>query len=142
MRDGLGRPTSITRGSGTPQAATTTIAWNANFNLPDQIVEPGLTTAQTIDSATGLVTQLRKIDTTTQTAPYSTNGQTRIWAYAYNATGQLTSVDGPLAGTGDTINYGYNASGNIQTITDELGHVTTVTAWNGRGRATSRVVAW
>ncbi len=134
VNDIQGRPTSITRGSGTAQAATTTISWNASFNLPNQIVEPNLTTTLTIGS-TGLVTQIQKLDTTTQTVPYATKGQTRTWGYGYNSTGRLTSVAGPLSGA--VVGYAYNASGNIQTITDELGHVTTATAWNGRGQPTS-----
>lgn len=140
VRDALNRPTSITRGYGTAQAATTTLTWHPTFNIPTQIVEPGRTTNVTVGS-TGLVTQVSKVDTGTQTVPYSTNGQTRNWAYGYNATGQLTSVDGPLAGTGDTVKYAYVASGanagNLQTITNEMGKVTTVTAWNGRGQPTS-----
>lgn len=137
VRDAAGRPTSVTRGSSTPQAATTTIAWNTTYNIPNQIVEPGVTTAITVASATGLVTQVQKIDTATQTVPYSTNGQTRTWSYSHDSTGRLTSVDGPLAGAGDTVYYTYNSAGAIQTITDVVGHVTTVTAWNQRGQPTS-----
>jgi RHS repeat-associated protein len=36
-------------------------------------------------------------------------------------------------GTIDTTSYGYNAGGYLQTITDALGHVTTVTSWDWRG---------
>ena len=37
----------------------------------------------------------------------------------------LTSVDGPLAGTGDTVSYQYDTKGNITQVTDELGHTDT-----------------
>jgi RHS repeat-associated protein len=136
VRDSRARPTSITRGAGTPQASTTSITWSPSWNLPTLIVEPGLTTTPTINSS-GLVTQIQKADTSTQTVPYSTNGQKRTWTYGYDATGHLTSVDGPLAGTGDTVRYAYTAAGALQSVTDEVGHITTATAWNALGQPTS-----
>ena len=137
VRNTSGRRTSITRGSGTLQASTTTIAWNATLNVPDSIVEPGLTTTYSWNTTTGRLTSMTKTDTTTHTVPYSTNGQTRTWAYTYDTNGLLLSVDGPLSGAGDTVAYTYNASGYPQTFTDEMGKVTTVTAWNSRGQPTS-----
>ena len=46
----------------------------------------------------------------------------------------LTSIDGPLPGTSDTVRYGYDATGNLTSVTDELGHVTRVTALDAGGR--------
>ncbi|WFT82595.1 DUF6531 domain-containing protein [Methylobacterium sp. CB376] len=136
VRDALGRPTSITRGSGTPQVSTTTILWHPTFNLPVRTVEPGLTTDFAY-GATGQLTQVTQTDTTSQTVPFSTNGRVRAWTYGYATTGLLTSVDGPLPGPGDTVSYTYNSNGFLQTATNELGQVSTVTAWNGRGQPTS-----
>ena len=104
--------------------------------MPTQVVEPGLTTDLTWNTS-GQLTQLKQTDTTTQSVPFSTSGRTRIWAYTYGTGGNLTSVDGPLAGTGDTTSYAYNAGGNLTTVTDQVGHVSTATAWNGRGQPTS-----
>lgn len=72
-------------------------------------------------------------DTTSITVPYATNGRTRTWGYTWTATGRLLTVDGPLAGSGDTVTYTYNSDGYLATVTNEVGHVTTVTAWNARG---------
>jgi YD repeat-containing protein len=136
-RDSRARPKSITRGAGTPHASTTSVTWSNDYNLPTTIVEPGLTTTLTIDPASGLVTQIAKKDTTTQTVPYSTNGQKRIWVFDYDATGNVTGVHGPLAGTGDTIRYDYTTSGALKRVTDEVGNITTATAWNALGQPTS-----
>lgn len=76
-------------------------------------------------------------DTTTITVPYATNGRTRTWGYTWSATGQLLTVDGPLTGAGDTTTYAYNAQGYLETVTNPVGHVTTVTTWNGRGQPTT-----
>jgi RHS repeat-associated protein len=133
VNDSRGRPLTVTRGAGTAQAMSASIVWDANWNIPDQIVEPGLTTNVTVAS-TGVVTQIQKIDTTTQTLPYSTKGQTRTWAFGYNSTGQLTAVTDP---SGASVAYAYNATGGLKSIADQLGHVTTVTAWNARNQPTS-----
>ena len=132
-----GLPTSITRGYGTSSAVTTTYTWHSTLNVPTEIVEPNLTTDLTWNSS-GQLTQLTQTDTTTQTVPYSTGGQVRAWTYTYTSTGGLlASVDGPLSGTGDTVSYTYNSTGFLATVTNEVGQVTTFTAWNGRGQPTS-----
>ena len=43
-------------------------------------------------------------------------------------------MDGPLSGTGDTVTYSYNSSGYLATITNQVGQVTTISAWDGRGQ--------
>lgn len=136
IRDTRGQPTSITRGFGTPEATTTTITYHATLHIPTQVVEPGLTTNYTWN-ASGQLTQVSEVDTTTGTIPYSSNGQTRTWVYTYTTAGLLDTVNGPLSGAGDTVNYDYNANGYIDLITNEVGHVTDVTAVNGLGLPTS-----
>ena len=135
-RDALGQPLTIVEASGTPQARTTTYIWSPYFNLPTQVTEAGRTTNYTYDGQ-GRVTQLSMVDTTSQTVPYSTNGQTRTWIYTWGTTGsakgKLISVNGPLVGSGDTISFTYNANGYLATATDEVGKATTVTAWDWRG---------
>jgi RHS repeat-associated protein len=127
-----GLPTQIVEAQGTTSARTTSITWHSTFNVPTQVVAPGLTTDYTYNTA-GQLTSKTETDTTTITTPYSTNGRTRTWAYTYTSDGQIHTVDGPLAGSGDTVTYGYNTSGYLQTVTDEVGHVTTVTSWDNRG---------
>jgi RHS repeat-associated protein len=132
VNDPRGIPTSITRGSGTASASTTTYTLDPVFHVPDQVVAPNLTTAFSWNSS-GQLTQLTKTDTTP-----STSGQTRTWNYTYTSPGGLlASVSGPLSSSGDTVSYTYNSSGFIQTVTDQVGNVTTYTAWNGRGQPTS-----
>jgi RHS repeat-associated protein len=128
----LGQVTSETDGYGSSVARTITTTWDATWREPDKIVAPNVTTDFTYDTS-GRLTQLKLTDTTTTTLPYSTNGQTRIWGYTYYSNGLLNTVDGPLAGSGDTTTYAYNATGFVNSITDVLGHVTTISSTNGRG---------
>jgi RHS repeat-associated protein len=142
VNNARGLPTSMTEGFGTPEARTTTYAWHATLNQPTQIAAPRLTSAMTYDTAGRLLT-LTQTDTTSHTVPYSTNGQTRTWTYTYCTAadtncpvGQLKSVNGPLSGTGDTVTYTYDATGFVATITNEVGHVTTVVTKNPLGQPT------
>ena len=130
-RNDRGLPTQIIDGYGTASARTTTITWHSEWNVPTQIVEPNLTTDYTWTS--GQLTQVTQTDTTSQTVPYSTNGQTRTWNFTYDSYGSLLTADGPLAGTGDTVTYTYNTSGYLSSVTNEVGHVTTISAVDGRG---------
>jgi RHS repeat-associated protein len=132
VRDANNRPTKITRDPA-GQAVVTNITWHPTLNLPTQIAAPGQTISATYNAG-GLVTQIQQLDTTTQSVPYSTNGQTRTWGYGYNSTGQLTSVTDPA---GSVTAYAYNANGGLQSVTDPVGNVTTITAWNLRRQPTS-----
>ncbi|MEQ1711797.1 MAG: DUF6531 domain-containing protein, partial [Hyphomicrobium sp.] len=137
IRDTKGRPTSVTLGFGTAAATTTTYTYHATLRTVTQMVEPGRTTNYTWDAATGRLTSRSEVDTTTHTVPYSTSGQTRTWAYTYTtAAGLLATVNGPLAGTGDTVTYAYDANGYVTSVTNEVGHVTTVNTVNARGQPT------
>lgn len=51
----------------------------------------------------------------------------------------LTSIDGPLPGPSDTVRYGYDAAGNLTSVTNELGHVTRITRLDAGGRPLSVV---
>lgn len=136
VKDGRGLPTSVTEASGTPLARTTTTTWHATYRKPTQIVAPGLTTDFTYDADGNMLTRT-ETDTTTHSVPYSTNGQTRVWTFTYTTAGQLATADGPLSGTADTTTYAYDTAGYLTQVTDALGHVTDITAVNGRGQPTS-----
>ena len=85
-------------------------------------------------SAQSVLSSRTETDTTTFTVPYATNGRTRTWAYTYDSAGRVLTVDGPRPGTGDTVTYTYSSSGYLASVTDEVGHVTTISAWDGRGQ--------
>lgn len=131
-RDSTGKELTRTQAVGTPSARTATTTWDTRFPLPVQVVLPGLT-ADYVYNAQGLMTSRTLTDTTTFTAPYATNGRTRAWTYDWSPAGQLLGIDGPLAGTGDKLGFTYNSDGYLATATDELGKVTTISAWDRRG---------
>ena len=137
-RNSIGQPTQIIDGYGTASARTTSITWHSTLHVPTEIVQPGLTTDYTWNSS-GQLTQVVQTDTTTTSVPYSTNGQTRTWAFTYNSLGYLLTADGPLSGTGDTVTYTYDTNGYLASITNELSQTLTVSAVDGRGYPTTIV---
>jgi len=64
-------------------------------------------------------------------------GQTRKigYAYTYHPNGKLAtvSVDGPLAGNGDTTVSTYSAAGELQSFANSLGHTVSYANYNGLG---------
>jgi RHS repeat-associated protein len=130
-----GLPSVINEGAGSSVQETTNVTWDDALRKPLLVERPGLDASWTYDSGWN-VTGLTLTDTTSHTVPYPTNGQTRTWSYTWLAGGLLETIDGPLAGTGDTTSFAYDANGNLASVTDELGHVTVVNETDDMGRPT------
>ncbi|WP_296280514.1 RHS repeat-associated core domain-containing protein [Pseudoxanthomonas sp.] len=70
-------------------------------------------------------------------APNCTSGSKRTTTYSYvirtNRMIQTVTVDGPLAGTGDAVVYQYDTAGNLTSMSNGLGHLTTWSDHDGLG---------
>jgi YD repeat-containing protein len=121
-----GLPTQIVYASGSTVAHTTTIAYDTTWvRLAKTITTPGITTVNTYDATSGMLTSRVLTDTTTQTVPYSTAGQTRTWSYSWTATGQLHTVRLPRTDVLPRTTFAYSGS-KLTSITDPIGNVTTI----------------
>ena len=68
-------------------------------------------------------------------------GTARSWNYTYNANGSVLTMDGPRTDVNDVTTYTYYANtdadpgkrGNVATIADALGHLTSITSYNAHG---------
>ena len=107
----------------TPQARTITTAWHATFRLPIKIVEPNRTTNLSYDAKGNL---LKKIVTA--------GTQTKTWTFTYNANAQPLTIDGPRTDVNDVTRFTYDVQGNLSSLTDALGHVSTITSYNVDGQ--------
>ena len=116
---------SKTEASGTPEARTTTTTWHATLNVPAQIIRPGQTEDLTYDGQGRLLTRTLT-DTQSQSSPYTTTGNTRVWTYTYNALGLVATIDRPRTDVSDVATYAYDANGDLLTVTNALGHVTEI----------------
>jgi len=122
--------TSKTEAYGTPKARTTTYQYlSANIALPTLISRPLQQVAYAYYSGTNTVH--------TKTVTDSTNGATRSWTYDYDAYGRTLTVQDPRGGI---TQYAYftcttgTQCGQLQTVTDAAGHVTTYNSYNAYGR--------
>jgi len=131
------RPTSTTEAVGTSAARTTLTTWHSQFDLPTHEERQGLTTDYTYSTGGQLLSRT-ETDTTTQTVPYASAGQTRTDTYSWDSNGRLLSVNGPLpvdtGGHDDTVTFAYDTSGNMTSMTDGLGHVTHYDTYDANGR--------
>jgi RHS repeat-associated protein len=124
---------SRTEAAGTPQARTITTLWDPTWRLPDLITEPNRTTGFTYDSMGNVLT---KTITDTSVTPNAA----RTWTYTYDGYGRVLTADGPRTDVADTTTYSYYTCttgyqcGQIYTITDALGHITTFNTYNAHGQ--------
>ncbi len=128
--------TSRTEAYGTPQARTITTVWDANWRQPDLITEPNRTTAFSYDNLGNVLT---KTITDTTVSP----NVSRTWTYTYDSYGRMLSAKGPRTDVNSTTTYTYYTCtsgfqcGQVQTITDALGHVTTFNTYDAHGQPLS-----
>jgi RHS repeat-associated protein len=122
---------SYTPAAGTTQRKIST-NWNATYRLPTSITEATRTTAFNYDSSGNLRT---KTITDTTVSP----NVSRTWTYTYDSFGRVLTAQGPRTDVNSTRTYTYYGCtsgaqcGQVQTVTDELGHVTTFNTYNAYG---------
>jgi RHS repeat-associated protein len=123
---------SKTEAFGTPAARTTSYLYRStNEDLPTQVDEPGRRTTITYDANANVLTRT-VLDTATSVS--------RTWTYTYNTFGRVLTEDGPRTDASDVTTYTYytcltgSQCGQVQTITNALGHVTTYNAYNAHAQ--------
>lgn len=127
--------TSRTEAAGSPRARTISTSWHPAFRIPSAITEANRTTAFTHDGAGNVLT--RSITDTSVTPNVS-----RTWTYTYDTFGRVLTEDGPRTDVDDVTTYAYNVCttgarcGQLKSITNALGHVTSYDAYNAHGQPT------
>jgi RHS repeat-associated protein len=142
----LSRTEGTNNGQSTPATRTITTQWHPTFRLPTQVAvytgatatgTPLTTTAYTYDALGNLLTK---------TVSDGGSGTTRTWTYTYfnsGLYGQVHTVKGPRTDVNDTTTYSYYACttgaqcGQLQSVTDALGHTTTFTSYDANGQPLS-----
>lgn len=119
-------------------ARTISTEWHATFNLPLRIAEPLSRTTFTYDATGNVLTRTVQATTDANGAAGFTatlTGTARTWTYTYSALGQLLTARGPRTDVSDTTSYAYDENGNLSTVTNAAGHVTTLSQYDAHGRA-------
>jgi YD repeat-containing protein len=131
--------------AGQAAARTFTSEWHASYRLPLRVAEPLKRTTFGYDAAGNL---LSRIEQATTDANGSLGfaalavGSPRTWTFTYNALGQVLTADGPRSDVADVTTYTYFGAadpdlgkrGNLATVTNALGHLTEITAYDLNGR--------
>lgn len=116
--------TSRTEASGTALERTITTTWHSTFHLPATITEPNRVTTFTYDSQGNLTKRMM-----------TSGALTRTWKYTYNANGQVTSVDEPRGDVTNITRYTYYpATGNLASVKNPLGHITSFASYNANAQ--------
>ncbi|HEV7606569.1 MAG TPA: RHS repeat-associated core domain-containing protein [Steroidobacteraceae bacterium] len=108
-------------------------AWHATFRVPTSIVEASRTTSFT-HYANGTV------HTRTVTDMSVVPNVARTWAYTYDSYGRMLTEDGPRTDVADITTYTYHTCttgsycGQLQTVTNAAGQVTTVNTYTADGQ--------
>jgi len=123
--------------SGTPQTRTITTAWHATYSLPLQTAEPKLLTTYAYDASGNLLS--KKVQATSdatgaQGLSPTLVGTARTWSYTYNNVGQVLTATGPRTDVADKTIYTYDTSGNLSTIANAVGQITTLSNYDANGR--------
>ena len=127
--------------------------WHASYRLPTAVAEPKrITTYVYGDSNDSNPGNRGSLLSKTEQATADANGGQgfsptplgpgRTWEYTYNANGQVLTMDGPRTDAADVTTYTYYPNddpdlgkrGNVATITNALGQVTEIIAYNAHGR--------
>jgi RHS repeat-associated protein len=134
--------TSRTEAYSKSQVRTITTSWNSSFRLPALISiyanstgtgTPLRTTGYTYDSLGNVLTKT-VADTTV------TPNVTRVWTYTYDSYGRMLTAKGPRTDLNSTTTYTYYTCttgyqcGQLQTVTDPVGNVTTYNTYNAHGQ--------
>jgi RHS repeat-associated protein len=125
---------SRTEAYGTSTARTITTSWDSNWRQPDSIAEPNRTTTWTYDSTFGNVLTKTVTDTTV------TPNVSRDWQYTYDGYGRMLTAKGPRTDISSTYTYAYytcttgSQCGELETVTDPVGNVTTYNTYNAHGQ--------
>ncbi len=118
--------------SGTRQRKITT-TWNSSFREPASITEANRTTTFSYDTSGNLLT--KTVTDTTVTPNVS-----RTWTYTYDSYGHVLTAKGPRTDLSSETTYTYytctsgSQCGQVDTITDPVGNVTTFNTYNAYGQ--------
>lgn len=129
--------TSRTEAVGTADARTTSTQWHGSMALPVTIASPKLMTTLVYDAAGNLLSKAEQATTDANGAQgfaATKVGPIRQSTNTYNVFGQILTAKGPRTDVNDTTTYAYDVTGNLLTITNGAGHVTTYSDYDAHGR--------
>ncbi len=129
--------TSRTEAFGTLQARTITTVWHTGFRTPKKVFEPSRLTSYSHDNNGNVLTKSEQatldLDGSKGINAVLT-GSVRKWIYTYNPYGQVWTITGPRTDATDVTTYTYDTKGNLASVKNAVGQLTTLTNYDANGR--------
>lgn len=129
-----GLVTRRTEAYGLAEERITDLVWHPELALPTQIKTPVITRDFVYD-ANGKVLEVSETDRLVSTTPV------RKISYSYDASGRLSSIDGPRTDVSDITSFTYHSNGDLASISNALGHSNQYTQYDANGRPLTMVDA-
>jgi YD repeat-containing protein len=133
--------TSRTEASGTTNARVTSYQYlNSDRHLLTEVSSPSVKSGSLRKTITGYDANQRPTTITAQGFKPNGTAVTRAVSLAYNTYGQVTSIDGPRTDVTDVTTLDYyecttgGQCGQLESVTNALGHVTTYDSYDDHGR--------
>jgi YD repeat-containing protein len=126
--------TKRVEGDGTPEARTINTEWHPVFRLASRVAEPKRITTNMYD-AKGNLLEKRVQSTTDENGAKGFNaepvGAAVVVSYTYNDFNQMLTATDPRGGV---TTYSYDTAGNLTSVTNAEGHVTSLSDYDANGR--------
>jgi RHS repeat-associated protein len=143
--DTRGLPDLVTEAFGTPRARSISTQWDPLYRQPDLIslYAGSSATGTAVRTVSFTYDTVGNVLTRTSTDTTVTPSVARTWTYTYNNFGQVLTMDGPRTDVSDITTYTYytcatgNQCGQLETLTNALGQVTTFNTYNPAGQPTT-----
>jgi YD repeat-containing protein len=127
---------------GKPEQRTIRTTWHPTYRLPTGTAEPLKITTLSYDANGNLLSKVEQPTSDSngsQGFGAAANGAARTWSWTYTTYGRKTRATDPL---GNVTSYTYHPDddpdlgkrGNLASVTNPLGHVTRITAYDGNSR--------
>lgn len=129
----------IVQGAGSPVARTTTYTWQDPYNRIASVVTDGVLRTDYTYTDSGRLATITQTNLSGKGVP----GRSRSTSYSYslhpNGMVAAATMDGPLPGPGDALTSQFDASGNLSSISNSLGHAVIYSNYDAMGRPGKRV---
>ncbi|WP_165795065.1 RHS repeat domain-containing protein [Solimicrobium silvestre] len=126
--------------AGTAQQRTSTTVWNPTYRLPAQVAEPLRLTTYTYDMNGNLLSKTQQATSDangSQGLSATVIGAPRTWKYTYNSVGQVLTITGPRTDVTDLTQFAYDTYGNLSSVTNAAGQITTLSNYDLNGHVGS-----
>lgn len=133
VRDGRDLVLTETLAAASGAERTITRSWHPDYRIPTQEIFPDYTIDYTHDARGNVLNR---------TVTDNATSESRVWSYTYDTFGKMLTEDGPRTDVNDITTYTYHncttggECGQLHTVTDAVGNVTTIPDYNAHGQPT------